>query len=346
MGHHVGCSLCNRLLTVSLRQLTVIRVLQPDVAQNRFQVLSLDGGGLKGLFGVSFLAAWEEAETKSVTDCFDLIVGTSTGGIIALALGLGYSARQIREFYVTEAGRIFPPSAFSGVKHWVGTKYQPGGLEEALRDYFGDRRLGESKVPLIVPAYYPKAGGLYLFKTPHHPRLRNDYKELVRDVARATSAAPTFFPAYKDQSGVELVDGGVWANNPVMIGVAEAMGYCAIEQRQVAALRIGTTASVVSVREISDGGGMLCMAKAVLDYMMRGQEQSASTMAFHLLGRDRYHEVNVLGTEGDFELDRLSHDLIGLGRNQWRIHSSDLAEKGFLNHRPRNYAPCYTNSTR
>jgi patatin-like phospholipase/acyl hydrolase len=315
-----------------------------EKAQNesgRFQILSLDGGGLKGLFGISFLAAWEECEKRSVTEYFDLIAGTSTGGIIALALGAGYSAKEILQFYVKEAANIFPPSALAGIRHWVSTKYRADGLEIALREYFGEKKLGDSRKPLIVPAYYPKAGGLYIFKTPHHPRLRNDYREMIRDVARATSAAPTYLPAYKGDSGVELVDGGVWANNPVMLAVTEAMGYLEVPQMQVCALRIGTTTTVPSVQSISDEGGKLGMAKAVLDYMMRGQEQSASTMALHLLGPQRYHEVNITAAAGDFELDRLSEDLIGLGQNQWRFHSSNLAEKSFLNHKPKEYAPCY-----
>jgi len=242
-----------------------------------------------------------------------------------------------------EAGRIFPPSALAGIKHWVSTKYEAGGLEVALQDYFGGRRLGESSIPLLIPAYYPKAGGLYIFKTPHHPRLRNDYREFVRDVGRATSAAPTYFPAYRGESGVELVDGGVWANNPVMLAITEAMGYLGIPQESVCALRIGTTTTAPSVRSISDEGGKLGMVKTVLDFMMRGQEQSASTMALHLLSERRYHEVNITAAAGDFELDRLSEDLVGLGRNQWRFHSSNLADKDFLNHKPRTYTPCYTN---
>src|SRR5262249_46460785 len=95
----------------------------------RFQILSLDGGGLKGLFGVSFLAAWEECEGRSVTEYFDLIAGTSTGGIIALALGVGYSAKEILQFYVKEAANIFPPSALAGIRHWISTKYRADGLE-------------------------------------------------------------------------------------------------------------------------------------------------------------------------------------------------------------------------
>lgn len=313
------------------------------IHSDRYQILSLDGGGLKGLFGISFLAAWEECEGRSVTDYFDLIAGTSTGGIIALALGLGYSAKEILQFYLNEAGNIFPPSALSGIKHWVATKYEAQGLELALRRYFKERKLGESRIPLLVPAYYPKAGGLYIFKTPHHPRLRNDYRELVCDVARATSAAPTYLPAYKGESGIELIDGGVWANNPLMLAVTEAMGYMGVSQKNVAALRIGTTTTAPSVRSITDEGGKIGMVKAVLDFMMRGQEQSASTMAFHLLGDKRYHEVNIVAAAGDFELDSLSQDLIGLGRNQWRFHSSNLADKEFLNHKPREYRPCYTN---
>jgi len=316
---------------------------QNNTGNRRFQILSLDGGGLKGLFAVSFLAAWEESEQRSVTEYFDLIAGTSTGGIIALALGLGYTAKEILEFYLKEASNIFPPSALAGIRHWVSTKYEAEGLEKSLQEYFGERKLGQSRVPLIVPAYYPKAGGLYIFKTPHHPRLRNDYRELVRDVARATSAAPTYFPAYRGDSGIELVDGGVWANNPVMLAVTEAMGYLAVPQEQVYALRVGTTTTTVSVRSISDEGGKTGMVKAVLDYMMRGQEQSASTMALHLLGDQRYHEVNIAAAVGDFELDRLSEDLIGLGRNQWRFHSSNLADKNFLNHTPKEYKPCYAN---
>lgn len=310
----------------------------------RFQILSLDGGGLKGLFGLGFLAGWEQTEGRRVVDSFDLIAGTSTGGIIALALGLGYSAKQILAFYVDEALNIFPPSALASLKHVVATKYDPGGLELSLKHYFGDRKLGDSQVPLIIPAYYPKANDVYIFKTPHHRRLLNDYREFARDVARATSAAPTFLPAYKADSGIELVDGGMWANNPVMIAITEVIGNCLqIPIENVAALRVGTTATVPCVRNIPGDGGLLAMAKASVDYMMRGQERSASNMALHLLGDQRYHEINIAAAPGDFALDKLSEDLIGLGQNQWRSHSSNLADKGFLDHKPRVYTPCYKN---
>ena len=312
-------------------------------AAKRFQILSLDGGGLKGLFQASFLAGWEEAKGCRVTDYFDLIAGTSTGGIIALGLGMGFSAKQLLEFYVQEAHAIFPPSALPNLKHYVAVKYGAGGLETALKKYFGDKKLGESRVPLIIPSYYPKYSDVYLFKTPHHRRLQNDYRELVVDVARATSAAPTYFEPYAGNNGMELVDGGVWANNPVMIGISEAMGYFEVPQANVAALRIGTTTEAISLNKHPDAGGLLIMAKAAVDFMMRGQELSASNMAKHLLGKDRYHEVNITVTPGDFALDKLSKDLIGFGQACWRTHSSELDDKGFFNHQPRVYTPSYKN---
>jgi patatin-like phospholipase/acyl hydrolase len=308
---------------------------------NRFQVLSLDGGGLKGLFQASFLAGWEEAKGCSVTDYFDLITGTSTGGIIALALGMGFPAKEIMQFYINEAHSIFPPSVLSGLKHYVSVKYDARGLEAALSKYFGDRRLGESETPLIIPAYYPKLNDVYLFKTPHHKRLQNDYREKVTDVARATSAAPTYFAPYKGDNGVQLVDGGIWANNPVMIGISEAMGYFEIPQGNVAALRIGTTTEAISMNRYPDSGGTIPMARAAIDYMMRGQELSASNMAKHLLGKDRYHEINITVTPGDFALDRLSVDLVGFGQACWRTHSSELDDKGFFDHQPQPYKPLY-----
>jgi uncharacterized protein len=322
---------------------TVIENQQSEV--KRFQILSLDGGGLKGLFQASFLAGWEEAKGCSVTKYFDLITGTSTGGIIALGLGMGFSAKQLLDFYITEARSIFPPSVLSGLKHYLTTKYDAGGLETALKKYFQNRKLWESKVPLVIPAFYPKLNDVYLFKTPHHKRLQNDYREQVADIARATSAAPSYFSPYEAENGVQLVDGGVWANNPVMIGVAEAMGYFEIPQSSVAALRIGTTTDAISLNGHRDSGGLITMAKAAIDFMMRGQELSASNMAKHLLGKDRYHEVNITVAPGDFALDRLSTELVGFGQACWRTHSSELDDKAFFDHRPKPYTPFYRGET-
>lgn len=338
---------------------------QQQSNSRRFQILSLDGGGLKGVFTASFLAQMEEARGKRVTEMFDLVAGTSTGGIIALGLGLGLKAKEVLSFYLQEADRIFPKHMLANAKHWLAVKHDAVGLEEALKKHFGDRRLGDSICPLLIPSYNPQARELHIFKTPHHKRLQIDYREKVVNVARATAAAPTYFSPYQCDAGVQLVDGGVWANNPVMLAVTEAVDFFQQPLSSIAALRIGTTteapafgsASTTEIAKVRildritlglgvkkrSEGGKLQMAAAVLDYMMHGQERSASSMAKHLLGDQRLHEVNPILAPGSVTLDELSVELVALGKTLYRQECSDLDTKLFFNHQPQPYQPCYVN---
>lgn len=111
-----------------------------------FRILSIDGGGIKGVFPASFLAALRADLPCPIADYFDLIAGTSTGGIIAIGLGLGLSAEELLEFYKAEGPAIFPPSAASGwIRHWFVSKYRPEPLREALQKAIGGKILGDSK---------------------------------------------------------------------------------------------------------------------------------------------------------------------------------------------------------
>lgn len=189
------------------------------MSDNRFQILSLDGGGIKGLFSAAVLAAIEEDLGVTVTGHFDLITGTSTGGIIALGLGLGMRPRQIVEFYVKHGPSIFRnPCGVRNALHYVRSKFSPAPLESALRESeaFGAKLLGDSTKRLVIPSYNLGEDDVYIFKTPHHERLRRDWKVPAWKVAMATAAAPTYFPAYCGVDGIRLVDGGVWANNPTL----------------------------------------------------------------------------------------------------------------------------------
>jgi uncharacterized protein len=218
-----------------------------------FKILSLDGGGLKGAFTASLLAQWETHTAKPIHDQFDLIAGTSTGGIIALGLAAGIAAREILQLYTDEASTIFPEKSFGNLKHWMRVKHSAEGLERALAKYFGERTLGESLTRLVISAFYAKRQEIYLFKTPHHKRLRYDYKEKLIDVARATAAAPTYLDPFTKESGLQLIDGGMFANNPVMIAVAEALGYLEIPQHSIKAVRIGHHRGAVD-RSVSNLG--------------------------------------------------------------------------------------------
>ncbi len=156
-----------------------------------YRVLALDGGGIKGAFGASLLADFEETLGEPLVDYFDLIAGTSTGGIIALGLGLGLSAADILAFY-EEQGPVVFDGGRGLVGRLVGARYDSRPLREALQSVFGDRVLGEAKTRLIIPATNLDTGEVRVFKTAHHERFERDYKAHVVDVALATAAAPTF----------------------------------------------------------------------------------------------------------------------------------------------------------
>jgi patatin-like phospholipase/acyl hydrolase len=272
----------------------------------RFQILSLDGGGIKGLFSAVVLAAVEQDLNTSVTDHFDLIAGTSTGGIIALALGLGIRPREIVNFYVKEGPKIFPRHAgINAVQHWVRRKFSAEPLEAALKRRFKKNRFGDSTKRLVIPAYNLGEDDVYIFRTAHHERLRRDYKLPAWVVARSTSAAPTFFPVARHADKMRLIDGGVWANNPAMVAVIEAIGTLSVPPTAINLLSIGTSDPICHRRRRLNNGGKLAWVSggAAIDIIMRGQSIAAQNQVSFLLGRDRAVRLDPKVADGEFTLD-------------------------------------------
>lgn len=141
------------------------------------RILAIDGGGIKGVFPASFLAALEETlGLENVGEYFDLIVGTSTGGIIALGLGLEISGRNILTFYEEHGPSIFSGSRkLRGYRSWLKPKYDPLPLRGALATVFGTKRLGDSARRLAIPSLDLAKGEVHIWKTPHHPRFQTDH---------------------------------------------------------------------------------------------------------------------------------------------------------------------------
>jgi patatin-like phospholipase/acyl hydrolase len=174
---------------------------QPWPSGRTFKILSLDGGGIKGIYTAELLRHCEEqlARGQPLARYFDMIAGTSTGGIIALGLGLGISTGDITSFYRDDGRKIFPalPTGRWG-KFWqtVGWAQQPKlaheELEKALKDRFGDHTLGEAGPRMVVPAFMMPKTEIAVFKTDHHEDFRNDHRTPMWRVARSTSAAPTY----------------------------------------------------------------------------------------------------------------------------------------------------------
>ncbi|ARV85104.1 patatin [Mycobacterium intracellulare subsp. chimaera] len=314
------------------------------MSTGRFQILSLDGGGLRGIFTAAVLAHLEEDHGVRIADHFDLIAGTSTGGIIALGLGLGMSPRQILEFYIEHGHRIFRDrSRLRGAQHWVLSKYSAGPLRDALTAVLGDQLFGESTKRLVIPSYDVGANDVHLFRTPHLPHLRRDWRERAVDVALATTAAPTYFPTMSLR-GARLIDGGVLANNPVMVALTEAIGPLQRVATDIKAFSIGTTTDVPRHRRRLDRGGRLMWAPAAVDVLMRAQSDSATSQARHFLGENAFLRLNPTVPTGALNLDKVhADDLIGLAGHVSRLQSPEFRDR-FAGHFAPAYIPCHPTS--
>jgi len=283
-----------------------------------FKILSLDGGGIRGVFPAAFLAKLEEHLDVPVGSYFDLIAGTSTGGIIAIGLGLGLSAKDILKLYEEQGpatfdqqrGRLenFVRQRLRRMLHLVDSKYSSAPLQAALAGILGQRRLGESRTRLVIPAWHPILERVHIYKTAHHPRLETDYRALALDAAMATAAAPTFLKPHLSSDSIELVDGGVWANNPIGVAAIEAVGVLKWPADRLKILSIGATNDVQAPPRWK---GKLPMVSSIARLFMAGQSHSALGTAKIVTGDGHEHKaiwrIDQIAPAGRYTMDDAGH---------------------------------------
>lgn len=302
---------------------------------SRFRILSIDGGGIKGVFPASFLG---EVETTfgltSVGQYFDLIAGTSVGGILALGLGLGRTAREMTEFLVSLGPGVFPPGSTPTLRLLLGLdRYDPGPLRSALSGVFGKKTLADSQVRLLIPSFDASKADIHIYKTAHSKRLMMDHRVEAVEVAMATAAAPTYFPAYESDNNLTLVDGGVWGNNPVALAVVEAITLLGQDPDNIDVLSLGCTDEPIDFKAGWHTG--LHWLRCAIYAAMRGQSRSALGMAMHLTGRDkgadRILRIDPLVRAKRFRLDGTKEiaELRGLGYSHARHALPDIRERFF-----------------
>ena len=310
------------------------------------RVLSIDGGGIKGVFACAFLAQIEEfleseGKDPKLHTYFDLIAGTSTGGIIAIGLAMGFSARQILEMYVSRGPAIFAQDqrGTAGIRQRLlslrktvsGPTYSRQALQDGLTSILQNRRLGDAKTRLVIPSVHAETLAPYIFKTRHSARFARDHTELAVTVALATAAAPTFFKGLTTPSGVTTLDGGLSANNPIAIAVSEAVGELNWTPKGVRVLSISCTTEPTSLRPDASKPDM-AFGKGIAA-LMSAQNQMAIGMAHILLGdhggnqHKAIYRVDTAVEPGRYALDKTSEiaSLKSLGSAQARIRSADLA---------------------
>lgn len=202
-----------------------------DIPQTaNFKILSLDGGGIKGLYAAKLLAQIEVKTGRPIGDYFDMICGTSTGGLLALGITNGIPCTEMARFYKEHGPLIFPYESWARrqirrlVQYRFGTKYGNAQLRQALKELIGDyKTLKDANHLLCIPAFNLTKGRPSVFKKPFGMYHR-DGRFSMMDVALATSAAPTFLPAVSIE-GDQFVDGGIFSNNPSLIGYTEAVDH-------------------------------------------------------------------------------------------------------------------------
>jgi len=317
-----------------------------DAPATRRRVLTIDGGGIKGVFPAAFLADLESELDQPLASYFDLIVGTSTGGIIAIALGLGIPAAGVLRFYEEKGPIIFRGSKRLGLlRQAVTAKYDPAPLKEALTEVFGDRLLGESRTRLVIPALNLSTGEVNVFKTAHHPRFERDYKMRAVDVAMATAAAPTYFPTHRLSNGVPLVDGGMWANNPMGTAAIEAIGLLEWAKGDVDLLGVGCTEAPANFKASQSRrhGLFNYWAKRIVKVFMSGQSSSSIGSAMLLLGHEHVVRVSPAVDERQYQLDGIAGipELRALGADQARTQLP-LLRKQFFTTRAEGFTPVRT----
>lgn len=259
-----------------------------------FRVLAMDGGGIRGVIPAAVLTHIESLTGTHPADLFDLVVGTSTGGIIAAGIAAPkdggspkFSAADMLNLYVERGHEIFDRSFWRGITTLGGfgdEQYDHRPLERILKKYLGDTTLADCLVPIVVTSYDIERREPYFFKTvrAQDSKDRNHY---LRDVARATSAAPTYFePAVvksmaRNPTRRVLVDGGVFVNNPALCGWIEAQTM-ADDPADVLVVSLGTGIATRKIPyEDAKGWGAAGWVRPIISVMMDGASDAAD---FHL----------------------------------------------------------------
>ena len=290
---------------------------------SKFSILSIDGGGIRGILPAQWLIRLERELTAKnrgrLLNVFDLFAGASTGSIIAAGLAIGKEISTISSMYDKQAKTIFPKSVMCNpLRFWGGSLrpiYNGVGLGEVLGNVFEDKKLGEVQKRLIVIAFNAGTRTLKLFDS--ESELDKGY--LLRDIVHASCAAPVYFPSkIMNVDGISrpLIDGGVTANNPAALALAKAMqqGH---HRENVVLVSLGTGVSARPITELEGTTrGWVHWAKPIVEVMFDGSSSANEIIIDHLLGSHNYFRFQKRDLRTDPALDGSSNDHLKALRNE------------------------------
>ena len=314
----------------------------------QYNLLSVDGGGIRGLIPALILAEIEKRTNQATSDLFDIISGTSTGGIIAVGLTVPnpetgrplFTAKELAGLYLDRGKEIFQQSLLQRIGSVTDNAFGHKNLESILQEYFGESELKNALTHVIVTSYDIEERRTFYFNS---DRAKMDDKENFRvwEVCRCTSAAPTYFEPHQINYGgdlVALVDGGVFANNPAMLAYTEAKRRFD-EQRASEPVIVDREASDVAVaaRQIEEPFLMLSLGtgssrkrypydkakdwglagwvRPIVDILMQGTAETVHFQMKQLLppklnGQSRYYRLNTQLAPEHSDMSDASDDML------------------------------------
>lgn len=264
-----------------------------------FRILSIDGGGIRGIYPAHILKCIEDRLGVCLYDSFDMFAGTSTGSIIAAAIASKIPTGDIVNLYQEHGKRIFSkkcripfiPPVFDSI-------YDSSYLNSLLTSTFGTRQLGDITKPLILPSTNAADGIVHVLKSAYSVDFTRDHSVQIKDAVLASCSAPIYFPPHELKPYL-LSDGGLWANNPSLVAVIDAQRRLGVNQADIKVLSIGTghskTAYGIKKRRWGFVNGW--RHKEFISFLLSLQSQSAHNYLSLLLRKDQLLRL-------DFESDR------------------------------------------
>ena len=256
-------------------------------SDDAFNILALDGGGIRGVYAAHVLARLEDALSMPLRERFDLIAGTSTGAIVAGAASMNVPMETLVDLFESEAGRIFSKRAFSCFP-FIRSRYSAHPLNQVIAEYVPEVTMGKISTPLMITSSDITTGGVHVFKSRYledmgEPYLR-DGRVRLTDAILASCATPTYFDP-RQVGEYLLADGGLWANNPTIIAVIEAISKFRKPLGKIRVLSIGTGRSVNFYTKNRSWGLLTGWGRQKLvSYVLGLQSQASTNMAKLLLG--------------------------------------------------------------
>lgn len=301
------------------------------MAEEKFLILSIDGGGIRGVYPAHILNYIQSKLGINLYEHFDLFAGTSTGSIIAAAVASQISPSDIITMYEEHGQEIFKKRKFSTARPILNSYYESNYLSSTLTNVFKETKLGDLEKPLILPATDVANGGVHVFKSKYSPEFVRDGDVLLGDAVLASCSAPVFFDPHKVDEYL-LADGGLWANNPSLVAVIDANKKLGIPLENIKIVSIGTGHSKKAYGTAERKWGLMngWEHKELINFILSLQSQSTENYLKLLLKPEQVLRIN-FESDSDLPLDDVSciNDLKARAGKDFTYKSKDIAE--FLN---------------